>query len=582
MTQQFLVADLFCGAGGSSTGAERAIRAIGGEMLLVAVNHWPVAIETHQRNHPNARHYVEDVTAVDPEELVPEGELDLLMASPECRYYSRARGGKPVGDQGRMNPWVIQRWLSALNVRCLLVENVPEYCDWGPLQADGRPDRKRKGLYFQAWVQALWAMGYAFEWRFLNAADHGDATTRVRFFGIGRRDGQPIRWPEPTHSATGRSEMFGRPSRWRAAREIIDWSNPGRSLLDDPKYQRRPLSEKTRRRIARGLERFGGELAPLYISLLGLESGDANGSAVPSCEPFMLGQQSGSVARSTEAPLPTVTTDGAISLVQPVLAQYNGNSNATSVDDPLPTVTTRDRFGLAAPMAIPYGPRAEARTVEEPLPTILTKDRLAVATPVIVPYYGDKNGRPRVSRSVDEPLATITAEPRFGLMQPFLVPQFGERDGQAPRVHDVDHPVPAVTSHGAGALVEPVLVQTDQTGSNGGCVRPVDVPLPTIVTKQTMALIEPILRAVEAGQVDPRRVVLIDGQPFLLDIRFRMLNNRELARAMGFDDTETTYEFTGTAQEITRQIGNAVPVNLAAALVAAILEPLAERKAVPA
>jgi len=161
----------------------------------------------------------------------------------------------------------------------------------------------------------------------------------------------------------------------------------------------------------------------------------------------------------------------------------------------------------------------------------------------------------------------------MGLMQPFIVPNFGEREGQAPRVHDVAAPLPTVTGQEAGALVRPVLVQTDQTEGNGVCARPIDAPLPTVVTKQTMALVEPLQSGIQAGVVDPRRVALIDGQPYVLDIRFRMLKNRELARAMGFDDAESEYEFAGTATEITRQIGNAVCVNLAAALITAILSP---------
>jgi DNA (cytosine-5)-methyltransferase 1 len=689
-TRTYRVADLFCGAGGSSSGAARAVRAIGGTLELVAVNHWDVAIATHSRNHPQARHHCIDLDAARPEELVPEGSLDLLMASPECVFFSRARGGRPVHDQRRMSAWHVQRWASALDIRCILVENVPEFRDWGPLLPNGRPEPKGKGLYFEAWLKALWAMGYAVDWRLLNAANYGDATTRVRFFLQARKDGRPIRWPEPTHSPTGEPELFGQRPRWRAAREVIDWTNPGRSLLG----RKRPLSLKTRLRIARGLQRFGGPLAALYIDLLDLPAEDlaalrggvngrgtdapqpfvlanrnnntakgvdapaptfttaggggvfvttpvaepfvspqrkhtlprsvqtplptitaANGSGgmalvEPVAEPFVLGQQSGAVARETEQPLPTIATAGAISLVEPSLIPYYGTGVADSVDAPLATVTTKARFGLCCPLVVPYGPKAEARGADQPLPTVLTKDRLGVATPVIVPFNGDKGGPPRPPRSVDEPLATITTEPRFGVAtpsaEPFIVPQFGERDGQPPRVHDITQPVPTVTSHGAGALVEPVIIQTDQTGGNGAGARSLDQPLGTIVTKQNVALVEPALihvahggeddrsRSVEAplpaittkrsvaliaptadpvvGEVDPRRLVLIDGVPHLLDIRFRMLTNRELARAMGFDDDGAEYTFTGNVSEVTRQIGNAVAVNTAAALVRAVLE----------
>lgn len=606
----YLVADLFCGAGGSSSGARRALRAAGADMDLVAVNHWPVAVATHQLNHPEARHHCVDLDSARPEALVPEGRLDLLMASPECTHHSRARGGKPVSDQRRMSAWHVQRWASVLDVRCILVENVAEFRDWGPLLPSGKPDPAAKGLYFQAWVQALWGMGYVVDWRLLNAADFGDATTRVRFFLQARRDGLAIRWPEPSHARAGTPDLFGSRPRWRAARDVIDWDRPGGSLFD----RRRPLSVKTRIRIARGLERFGGTLAPMYVALLDLPdavptpapaaadeapspfvspfrnhtaprgpddplptivaSNGSGGMSVvtptaepfvmanrannvprsvdeptatmtttpgggglyviePTAEPFVLGQQSGSIPRDTAEPLPTIATAGAVSLIEPSLIQYYGNSGVRPVGDPVPAIATRCHFGLCQPLVVPYGPRADARPVDQPLHTVTTKDRLAVA-------------------------------------EPFLVPQFGERDGQSPRVRDVEAPLPAVTSHGAGCLVEPVVITTDQTGGNGIYARPACEPLPTLSTNLRLGVAEPT--ATPCGpDVDPRRLVDIDGVPHVLDIRFRMLSNRELARAMGFDDDEVEYEFTGNVGEVTRQIGNAVPVNTAAALVRSIL-----------
>lgn len=189
-----------------------------------------------------------------------------------------------------------------------------------------------------------------------------------------------------------------------------------------------------------------------------------------------------------------------------------------------------------------HGGVAEARSVDQPLPTILTRDRLGVAIPIV---------------------------------QPFIVPQFGERAGQAPRVHDVTTPMPTVTNHGAGALVNPTLIEVNHGGGDEGRVRSVDGPLSTITTKRGSALVEPVIEP-HAGDVDPRRLVSIDGVVHVLDIRFRMLSNRELARAMGFDDDEAEYEFAGNQGEVTRQIGNAVSVATAAALVTAILGGEAE------
>ena len=658
--RKFLIADLFCGAGGSSTGAAKAIADIGGQMELAAVNHWPVAVETHQRNHPSARHYVQDLDRADPEAIVPEGKLDLLMASPECRFYSRARGGKPVHDQGRMNPWIVHRWMTSLDVQRVLVENVPEFTDWGPLRPDGKPDKTRKSMYFEEWVRSMWGLGYEVEWRMLNAADYGDATTRVRFFLQARNDGEPIRWPEATHSKTGGQSLLGETPKWRAAREIIDWTNLGRSLLDDPKYRKKPLSEKTRRRIARGLERFGGPLAHLYIRLLDLDgdnheadcsaletqqviilnpdgekgketsvrSREAPGQGGPAnlvdlvdlvdlasldAEPFVGANRNENVPRSVDGPIPPATTahgggsflatpglepfrpdrqepgeeERNISLVQPSIIEYYGQSHARAMAEPLSTVMPGRKHGFVNPTLVKYYSNSHSADVDAPLPALTTKARYGLADPVLVELnHGNgsqgQKGNDRRSHPADQPLGSLTTAPGIGLAQPvliqtsqtggngsyvrpteepvptlttrndvgvatptakpYLAPNSGERGGQEPQVHDVDDPVPAVTSRGAGAPVSPTLV-------------------------------EPILKQMERADMDPRRLVFVDGQPYLLDIRFRMLQNGELARAMGFEDEETRYEFAGNVTQVTKQIGNAVPVHLAAALVRAALAP---------
>lgn len=636
-----LIADLFCGAGGSSTGAERAVRSLGREMTLVCVNHWPVAIETHKKNHPSARHYVEDVTVADPERIVPEGYLDLLMASPECRFYSRARGGRPVHDQGRMNPWAVHRWLTSLDVRCLLVENVPEFIDWGPLLEDGRPDPKHKGEFFQSWFFALQKMGYKAEWKYVNAADHGDATTRVRFFLIARKDGKAVRWPEPSHSSSPEGSMVGARARWRAAREIIDWANSGRSLLDDPKYLKRPLSPKTLSRIAKGLEKFGGPLAPLYVRLLGLETDKTAGESKPFIlnrhgdngftrahdvdepiptattngagylvEPvaFVMGKQSSPALRGVDQPIPTLTTEGSINLVEPVatpfvMGQHSG-SVPRGVERPVPTIVSVNRTMLIEPVILGQH-KGVVKSSEDPLPTCATHGGISVVNPIMVKFYGTG-----VCHPTNEPVPTVTTKDRVGLVQPFIVQNRIRPDGD--RVKPIDHPIMTVTGHGAGALVNPVLVevnhggegdrsypvdqplktittnrystalvnpvivQTDQTGSNGACVRDIDQPIPTLVTKANLSVVHPFLieTVIEKaeGEIDPRRLVLVDGEPHMLDIRFRMLTNLELARAMGFTDQESTYEFVGNSTEVTKQIGNAVPCNLAKALVKAVLE----------
>ena len=658
-------------------------------MDLRAINHWPKAIETHSANHPEAQHIIEDVNLVDPEAVVENGYLDILMASPECKYYSRARGGKPVHDQGRMMPWAIMNWLTKLDIKCVIIENVPEFIHWGPLK-DGKPIKARRGEQFQAWLQTFWALGYQAEWRMLNAADYGDATTRTRFFLLARKDGCPIRWPEPTHARTD-TPMLGGLLPWRGAREIINWDNPGRSLLDDPKYIKKPLSEKTRQRIARGLQRFGGPLAPLYIRLLDLpgtqgEQYQADGARPrqpfhgsdrqntaprsmdepvhtittltgggeyiiqPGANPlmvdrhqdntpsetgeptpgisganpfvmanrqnnapkgleepiptittahgggsfiiktgmksFLLGQQSAAAPRETGDPVPTVAAAGAISLVRPTVIEYYGNSHARDVELPLPAITGCNKHGLAHPTLVQLnhgngrqgeqGNNRRVQDIQNPLPSITTSPGMAIANPTLIevnhgPSRGDQDnqdhrthsteeplpsptthrsmglmqtgqtgGNGSYSRPVEEPLPTLTTRNDMNLIVPgvdaFIVPNFGEREGQEPRVHDLNEPTPSVTSRGAGSLVSPHI----------------DGLLQEQFTRE---------------KIDPRRIVFIDGQPFLLDIRFRMLQNPELARAMGFSGEETEYEFAGNVTEITKQIGNAVAVNLAAAVI---------------
>lgn len=446
--RKLLVADLFCGAGGSSTGAQRALRRLGFEMDLLCVNHWPLAIETHRRNHPEARHYCQDVATLRPHLAVPGGRLDLLMASPTCTHHSRARGGKPVSDQQRMDPWHVVTWLTELRVKCLIVENVPEFIEWGPVDArTGRPIKSRKGEYFRAWCAAIEAVGMRLAWRVLNAADYGDATTRQRFFLLARSDRRPIAWPASSHAAD--TLDLGK-ERWRAAREIIDWSIAGRSIF----HRKRPLSPKTLARIHAGAVKFRWP------------------------EPFLVVLRQHMAARGLDLPLPTVTTSSGyhFALVQPfVLGQHAGNA---------------------------------PRGADEPLPTIPG----AGAHALIAPYYGSGSGA--TCGSAEEPLPTVTTRDRFGLVVPIThAPAAGCGDGRARSCED---PLPTVTGANRGelAFVAPHLA--------AGC-----------------------------------------------DILYRMLQPHELAAAMGFTSAESSYAFAGTKTEVIKQIGNAVPVNTAAALVTA-------------
>lgn len=587
MTRRALVADLFCGAGGSSTGARRALRQRGIEMELVAVNHWPIAIETHQRNHPDARHYCTDIESAKPEELVPEGRLDLLMASPTCTYHSRARGGRPIHDQQRMDPWHVVRWCTTLRVKRLLVENVPEFIDWGPIDLrTGRPIKRRRGEYFRAWVAALESIGMRCEWAILNAADYGDATTRRRFFLIGRSDGRRLRFPEPTHSRGGDAELFGTMQRWRPAREIIDWSLKGRSIFN----RKRPLSPKTLMRIHAGAVKL--RWPEPYIVVLRNHMADqgidlplpaicAGGNHIGLAEPVLVNMKGRSTGGSAEEPAPTITAHARhLALAEPFILNRhgdNGGVRAHPVDEPMPTADCRGAGYVVEPFVLAQGQGGVARPIAEPLPTIPCGGAHAMVTP----YYSGGSGQ--TGKSVDQPLDTITTKGRFGLAQPILLPQRSDREvsrtvedplptittvsrigmvvpvthgGGLDRAHSVDAPLPTLTcaSRGELAFITPGFGERDgQAPRTHG----LDEPAPTICAKGRLHLVEPgSAEAVPAG----------------FDILFRMLEPHELAAATGFSDDELAYEFVGNKTEITRQIGNAVPVNTAAALVAALME----------
>lgn len=351
-------ADLFCGAGGTTSGLLLAAERRRLPVELLAINHWQTAIDTHLLNHPSVRHLCETLDSVDPRKVIPGGRLDLLCASPECTHHSRARGGKPCSDQSRATAWHVLRWADALRVDSVLVENVPEFEDWGPLTGKGKPIASKRGTIFRAWVAGLEALGYRVEWRVLNAADYGDATKRHRLFVQARRAGA-IRWPEATHAG-----------HWRPARAIIDWSQKGRSIFG----RKRPLAPNTLRRIESGLRKFCDDgVARAFLMHLthGRDAGRCHSvdQPVPTItgahrgemaliQPFLISlrgtspRQLEATAGSLDEPLPTISAGGIhAGLVQPFLTKYYGTGAAVPVTEPLDTLTTKPRFGLVEPIA---------------------------------------------------------------------------------------------------------------------------------------------------------------------------------------------------------------------------------------
>ena len=510
-----VAADLFCGAGGSSSGLVDACQDLGYKLNLSAINHWLIALQSHKANYPWANHYQQNVDAIDPLKLWPSGRLDILIASPECPHFSLARGGKPINDQMRTSPDSVPKWLNRLGkVKGGLVENVPNFVEWGPLDENDRPIEHLKGSLFRKWLEKIDRCGYDLDWKILNCADYGDATTRKRFFLMYKKRGHKIRWPEISHTE----------ENWRPARDIIDWSLMGRSIFNRAK----PLKPKTLARIQVGLERY---CAPFLVMLYGtakvrsleepLPTITAKGQHIALCE-FILQQQSGGVPRHVNAPLPTIAGKGAQALVQSYLIPFFGERDGQvprthDINEPVPAVTSHGAGGLVTP--VPFiisagGPEGQGRNPKDihlPLGTIMTEDHKALVQPILKqlePYIVNMKGRSTAS-SIDRPIPTQTGQKHIYLSQPYIVPYY-----------------------------------------ETGVPYPVSDPVHTITAKDRMGLAMPQPTA------------------YGMDILFRMLQPHELAAAMSFREG---YQFSGNRGDQVRQIGNAVPVRTAKALCQSLL-----------
>jgi DNA (cytosine-5)-methyltransferase 1 len=425
MKKTYNVVDMFCGAGGESTGIMQAAQERGMKVNLTAINHWERAITTHATNHPSAEHICESVERIDPTKAVPGHKLDLLWASPECTHHSIARGGRPRSDQSRASAWEILKWLSELYVKRVIIENVPEFLSWGPLDEAGHPIKSQKGKTFNAFVLSLQSLGYTVDWKILTAADYGDPTTRRRLFIQAVRGNKKILWPQITHIDGMENLMGYKP--WRPARDIIDWSIPGTSIFD----RKKPLADATIRRIAAGIEKYWKDYAKPFLAILyGTSTVQSLDLPLPAitCSgahhalirpvPLLLGQQSGAAARPVDQPTPTVATAGAISVIEPFITRFHGGEGSErrnhSVDDPLPTLDTSNRYGIVTPLILEYYGNGKADPVSEPLGTVTTKDRFALLEPFLLPNEGFYRGNQ--ARTLDKPLSSITASRGFGGM----------------------------------------------------------------------------------------------------------------------------------------------------------------------
>lgn len=400
---KILCADLFCGGGGTSTGMINAFHRAGvNDYQLIGVNHWNIAIETNKINHPFEKLYCSTVQNVKPREAVPSGRLHFLWASPECTNHSRAKGGRPKDEQSRATAWDILKWAQELYIDRIYIENVIEFLEWGPIDSKGRPMASKKGETFRAFVAALESLGYHVDWQTMNAADFGAPTSRVRLIIQAVRGRGKIVWPEPTHAKE--PGMFGE-KPWRSAREIIDWSIPGKSIF----ARKKPLAENTIRRIESGIRKYwGGWAEPFLVILRGTKDSQCRASV-----------------RRLNEPLPTVSAGGIhAGIVEPFLVRYNGGDDRHhSISEPVPVLDCSNRYGMVEPLFIPQQSAGTVKPVSNPLPTVSTAGAISIVEPFMVKFYGNEHG----AESLKDPIDTICTKDRFGLVRGYLVEVNGAR-----------------------------------------------------------------------------------------------------------------------------------------------------------
>lgn len=422
-----IIVDNFAGGGGASTGIELAI----GRSVDIAINHDPAAIAMHKVNHPLTEHYNENIWDIDPREVVRGQPVSLCWLSPDCTHFSKAKGGKPREKKIRGLAWVALRWAATVRPRVIMLENVEEFQDWGPLTPDGFPDKKQKGRTFKTFVNALKRQGYKVDWRELRACDYGAPTIRKRLFLVARRDGGKIVWPKPTHGAPDSVEVTaGKLKPWRTAAEIIDWSLPCPSIFT----RKRPLAENTMRRIARGIQKFiidnpNPFVAP-YIIKVNHGGEQFRGQSINEplqtitakngwglVTPVMAVNTSRHPGSRSDEPLRTITTGNHHMLVAAFLAQYYtetqpGEVRGQRVTEPIYTIPTANRYALITSNLMITRNNQFGQPITEPIPTITAGGgHVAEVRSFLMAYYGSSVGQP-----LDNPLGTVTTKDRFGLV----------------------------------------------------------------------------------------------------------------------------------------------------------------------
>lgn len=415
-----LLVDNFSGGGGASVALEKAL----GRNVDIAVNHDAAAIAMHEANHPHTKHYQEDVYKVNPATVCAGRAIDVAWFSPDCTHHSRARGGKPRSNKIRGLAWVVLKWASLpkwQKPRVIFLENVEEFQTWGPLDKKGQPIKEKAASTFLLWVSHLQALGYKVEWKTLKASDYGAPTIRKRLFLVARCDGEPIRWPEPTH---GRPTKGSKLLPWRTASEIIDWSIPCPSIFE----RKRPLVENTMKRIARGLQRY----------------------VIDEPNPFIVQvtQSSNLAPKPIYEPLRTITTakGGEFAIVSPTLVQCFGESVARDVSEPVATLTGKNKQMLVAAFLAQHNTGMTGHDMRKPLSTIVGR---GTQQQIVTSHMIKLRGTCKDGQSVKEPVPTITAGGKhLGEVRAFMLKYYGTATGQ-----DIAAPLGSITTRDRFGLV---------------------------------------------------------------------------------------------------------------------------------
>lgn len=471
-----LIVDNFAGGGGTSTGIELAT----GYSVDIAINHDPEAIRMHKTNHPSTRHYCESVWDVDPVKVCEGHPVGLAWFSPDCKHFSKAKGGKPKDKNIRGLAWVALRWAGKVRPRVIMLENVEEFKTWGPLNRNHRPIKTKQGMTYKKFISQLEKLGYTVESRELVAADYGAPTMRKRFFLIARCDGKPIVWPEPTHAPADSPDVAaGIKKPYVGAYTQIDFSLPCPSIFDTAEEIKekygiravRPLAPKTMERIARGLKKFvldNAEPFIVQVNHTGSSSDYCNSMNNPLrvitskhgfgiVEPYMIqiGQTGFTADRSKDVrePLTTIVSKNEHCLISPTLIQYHSETfesevRGQQVANPLLTVDGSNRYGLVTSFIQKYyagETRSDASDVAKPLHTITARNSQSLCVATLIQMNNHCDGR-----DIKEPIPTITAgDGHFGEVRAFLIKYYGQGTGQ-----DIKEPLDTVTARDRFGLVE--------------------------------------------------------------------------------------------------------------------------------